>query len=59
MEKESNKGGGLIQGLLGLVFVFLLFGIFTMVFRELKRGNILMWIYVIAVTIYVSIYGLC
>lgn len=59
MERENNKGGGLIQGLLGLVFVFLLFGIFTMVFRELKRGNILMWIYVIVVTIYVSIYGLC
>ena len=59
MGRENNKGGGLIQGLLGLVFVFLLFGIFTMVFRELKRGNILMWIYVIVVTIYVSIYGLC
>jgi hypothetical protein len=59
MERENNKGGGLIQGLLGLVFVFLLFGIFTMVFRELKRGSILMWIYVIVVTIYVSIYGLC
>jgi len=59
MERENNKGGGFVQGLLGLVFVFLLFGIFTMVFRELKRGSILMWIYVIVVTIYVSIYGLC
>lgn len=57
MEKENSKGRGLVQGLVGLVYVFLLFGIFSMVFRELKKGNILMWIYVIAVTVYVCVYG--
>ena len=59
MEKESNRGSGILNALGGLVFIVLLFGIFTMIFRELKRGSILMWIYVIAVSIYVSIYGLC
>ena len=57
MEKDSNKGGGLVQGLLGVVFVFLLFGLFAMIFRELKRGNILMWIYVVGVIVYVCVFG--
>jgi len=57
MEKEDSKGGGLLNALAGLVYVFLLFGLFSIVIRELRKGNILMWIYVIAVTVYICIYG--
>lgn len=57
MEKQNSKEGGLLHSLAGLVYVFLLFGLFTMIFRELRRGSILMWIYLIVVITYVCIYG--
>jgi len=56
MERE-NKKSGFLSTVGGLLTIFLLFGLFALIFKELKKGNILMWIYLIAVVIYVCIYG--
>lgn len=56
MQKGSNKGG-FLSSLAGLAYIFLLFGLVILVVRELRRGNILVWIYLIAVAVYVFVYG--
>jgi hypothetical protein len=56
-KKNTSELQNKVGGWAGLIFVFLIFGLFLLIFRELKKGNIFMWIYIIAVIIYIRLYG--
>lgn len=53
MKKDSNKVGGWK----GLVFIGLLFILLYTIYLELKKGNILLWIYLIGVVTYIYVFG--